>query len=348
VTTLAAVGDLVLMRPLAHVRRRPADSLLHAIDEADLVVGNLEVALTAVDDPQRDDIALRGDPALVADLAATGVDAVSLANNHCGDHGWRALRGLADDLRRAGIRPLGIGTDADSAFEPAVLRVGGLEVAVVAATCVGLERTFAAPDRPGMAGLRLRAGYEPDLVRQRWEPGAPPLVRYEIDPGDRERLLDAVRRARRLAPVALALMHWGVTYTPVAASYQPRLAADLVDAGASAVFGCHAHELQGVQVHRGAPIFHGLGSFVFGYDGPLRSRMAQDAAVAVVDLGPDGRVTGARMLLGRLQDGEPVRGHPERCALLAEILGRSSTGWGASARLAGDALEIDLGTPSTS
>jgi poly-gamma-glutamate synthesis protein (capsule biosynthesis protein) len=336
---LAGVGDLVVMKPLAHVRRRPADSLLHVLDGADLVVGNLEVPLTDVDDPQRTDIVLRGDPALVADVAALGVHAVSVANNHCGDHGWAALRGMAGRLEEAGVVALGIGQDVGRAFAP---RVGGT-VALVTATCVGLERYFATPDRPGMAGVRVSTSFAPDDARLAWEPGTPPLVHTSARPEDESRLLDSVRRARDAARLVVAVVHWGVSWADRPADYQRDLGGKLVEAGAGVVLGCHSHTIQGVEVHRGAPIFHGLGSFVFGYDGPLAPRMPHDTAVALVDTDDEGAVTGARLLLGRLDaNGEPVRAHPERAALLAEILARSSVGWGAPTHLQDDTLHVEL------
>lgn len=341
---LAGVGDLVVMRPLAHVRRRPADSLLHVLDGADLAIGNLEVPLTDADDPQRTDIVLRGDPALVADVAALGVHAVSLANNHCGDHGWPALRGMADRLEAAGVVPLGIGRDAEHATAPAVLGADGLDVAVVTATCVGLERSLAGPDRPGMAGVRVTTSYEPDRSRLAWEPGTPPLVHTAAAPADEARLLGAVARARETAHLVVAVVHWGVSWADRPAGYQRDLGRKLVEAGAGVVLGCHSHTVQGVEAHRGAPIFHGLGSFVFGYDGPLAPRMPRDAAVALVDVNGDGRVERARLLLGRLDAaGEPVRAHPERAALLAEILARNGAGWAAPAGLNGDTLDVELG-----
>lgn len=347
---LAGVGDLVVMRPLAHVRRRPAGSLLHVLDGADLAVGNLEVPLTAADDPQRTDIVLRGDPALLEDVAALGVHAVSLANNHCGDHGWAALRAMAGELERRGITPLGIGDRVDGAFAPVVRRAGGLDVALVTATCVGLHRSFATATGPGMAGVRVSTDYRSDEGRLAWEPGTPPVVHTAADPADERRLLDAVRQAAergqraRRAQVVVAVVHWGVSWADRPERYQRDLGRSLVEAGASVVLGCHSHTVQGVEVHRGAPVFHGLGSFVFGYDGPLAPRMSRDTAVALVDVAPDGRVTGARLLLGRLDErGEPVRAHPERAALLAEILARNSAGWGAPARLDGDTLHLDLG-----
>jgi poly-gamma-glutamate capsule biosynthesis protein CapA/YwtB (metallophosphatase superfamily) len=341
---IAGVGDLVVMRPLLHARQPPADSLLHVLRQADYVVGNLEVPLTSHDNPQREDIVLRGDPALIADVAALGVDAVSVANNHCGDHGWAALRDMAEELRRSGVTPLGIGDNVQAARNPVVRRVGGTDLALVTATCVGLEKYLAGTHCPGMAGVRVTTSYEPDDGRLAWEPGTPPRVDTVVAPEDQAGLLDAVRRARQLAPTVVAVMHWGVSWADRPERYQRELGRKLVEAGACVVFGCHSHTVQGVEVHRGAPIFHGLGSFVFGYDGPLAARMPRDSAVALVDVAPDGHVTAARLLLGRLDaNGEPVRAHPERAALLAEIVARNSAAWGAPAELDCDTLVVGLG-----
>jgi len=340
---IAGVGDLVVMRPLRHVDQPPADSLLHVLGGADFVVGNLEVPLTSHDNPQREDIVLRGDPALISDVAALGVDGVSLANNHCGDHGWAALREMADELEASGLTPLGIGEDLQSALNPIVRQVGGSKLALVTATCVGLEAYLARADRPGMAGVRVTTSYEPDGGRLTWEPGTPARVDTLLVPQDEAGLLDAVRRARQLAPAVVAMVHWGVSWMDRPERYQLDLGRKLVESGASAVFGCHSHSVQCVEVHRGAPIFYGLGSFVFGYDGPLAARMPRDSAVALVDVAADGHVTAARLLLGRLDaTGEPVRAHPERAALLAEIVVRNGAGLAAPAELDHDTLVVDL------
>jgi poly-gamma-glutamate synthesis protein (capsule biosynthesis protein) len=336
---IAAVGDLVVMKPLRHVRERPADSLLHVLDEADVSVGNLEVVLTDVDDPQREDIVLRGDPALIDDVADLGLDALSVANNHCGDHGWAALRGMVASLEQRGLMVLGVGWNADEAIRPVAHR----DVAFVTATCVGLERYFATPERPGMAGVRVTTSYEPDEGRLAWEPATPPRTLTAVHEEDEAQLLGAVEWATGLAPAVVAVVHWGVSWADRPERYQRELGRKLAEAGASAVFGCHSHTVQGVEVVDGAPIFHGLGSFVFGYDGALAARMPRDAAVALVELGPDGRATTARLVLGRLDaNGEPVRAHPERAALLAEITARNSAGWAAPTRLDGDTLVVTL------
>jgi poly-gamma-glutamate synthesis protein (capsule biosynthesis protein) len=340
---IAGVGDLVVMRPLQHLRSRPPGSLLGVLAEADFAVGNLEVPLTSVHDPQREGLELRGDPELIPDVVAAGVDAVALANNHVGDQGWEALSDLADDLQQAGLVTLGIGETAAEAFEPVIQNICGVDVAFVTATCVGFDRFWATENRPGMAGVHVATRIEPDEQRLAWEPASAPRTLTEADPADARRLLAAIRTAAETAPLVVAVMHWGVSWSDRVERYQLNLGRALVEAGASAVFGCHSHTVQGIELVGRAPVFQGLGTFVFGYRGELEPRFSRDTAVGLIRI-QGSRVVEARLVLGRLdENGEPVRAHPERARLLAEGIARNSAGWGPAMRLESDTLVLPCG-----
>jgi poly-gamma-glutamate capsule biosynthesis protein CapA/YwtB (metallophosphatase superfamily) len=341
---LAGVGDLVVTRPLQHVRDRPDGSLLQVLARAGFTVGNLEAPLTGADLPERGGLRLRGDPNLMSEVVAMGIDAVSLANNHAADAGWDAVRTMAEELELAGLVTLGIGENAEAAFQPELHNVHGLDVALLAATCVGRRAQHAVGGRPGVAGVRVRTRYEADAERVELEPGIPPRTVTTVDPDDRRRLTRAVARARDLAPFVAVTMHWGVTWSEEPVAYQRELGRELVEAGASVVFGSHSLTLQGVEVHRGAPIFYGLGSFVFNYSAPPRRRRPEDTGVALLEMTGDGSLSSARLVLGRLDEkGEPVRATAAGAELQADSLARSSAGWGASMRLEDDTLKIDLG-----
>jgi poly-gamma-glutamate capsule biosynthesis protein CapA/YwtB (metallophosphatase superfamily) len=332
---IAAAGDLVLLRPLG----RPAASLLPALAEAEVSLANLEVVLAPDEAPVREGLTLRGEPALLEDLAGLGLDAVSLANNHAGDHGWERLRAMAAEIEARGIRTLGLGDRVEAAFAPRL--VGG--VALIAATCVAPTSFLASERGPGMAGLRVTTRWEFDPARTEWEPGWPPRAVTAVRPEDAGRLLAAVRRARERASCVVVLVHWGVSHRAAAEGYQRELARALAGAGASAIFGCHAHTLQGIEVIDGVPVFHGLGSLVFGYRGPGAAAFSRDAAIALVDLDGDGRAIRAGLLVGRLDErGEPVRAHPERVGRVRELLQAAGAGWGAELRQRGDLLEVAL------
>jgi poly-gamma-glutamate synthesis protein (capsule biosynthesis protein) len=320
---IAAAGDLVLMRPVG----RPAASLLACLDGAAMVAANLEVPLTAANSPLRKGLTLRAGPELIDDLAGLGVNVVTLANNHAGDQGWPALRELAAELAARGITVVGVGEDSAAAFASRV-RDG---VAFLGATCV-------APT-PGMAGIRVHTEFEREQ-RTDTEPGWPPATRTSAEEADVGRLESAVSEARSRAPFVAVLMHWGVSHVTRVEQYQRDLARRLVRAGAGVVFGCHAHVMQGVEVIDGVPVFYGLGTLLFHYEGPEAAIFPRDACVALVDVS-EGRAIAARLVVGRLDAaGEPVRAHPERVELVHEMLRRSSPRWMVDMSQEGDELVL--------
>jgi len=85
------------------------------------------------------------------------------------------------------------------------------------------------------------------------------------DRDDLARALQAIRSARAdadLVVVSAHNHHWESNWA-AAPAWLTALCAELVDAGADIVF-CHgAPVLQGMTLHRGRPIFHGLGNLIF-------------------------------------------------------------------------------------
>jgi hypothetical protein len=72
---------------------------------------------------------------------------------------------------------------------------------------------------------------------------------------------DAIRAAAAAADLVVVALHKGIVHTPaVLAPYERAVARAAIDAGASVVVGHHAHILRGIEIHRGKPIFHGLGN----------------------------------------------------------------------------------------
>src|SRR4029079_16049554 len=81
---------------------------------ADLAVVNLGGPITAKRRPATGPLIFHGPPALVAGLAALGVDGVSTANNHALDQHRDGVVEKLDHLTRAGLWAAGTGaTQAD-------------------------------------------------------------------------------------------------------------------------------------------------------------------------------------------------------------------------------------------
>jgi hypothetical protein len=72
-------------------------------------------------------------------LERSGVDAVSLANNHGADYGAARLRDSLRAGRNSPVAVIGVGRDPDQAFRPYQTSVDGVEVAVLAADASPLE-----------------------------------------------------------------------------------------------------------------------------------------------------------------------------------------------------------------
>ncbi len=114
--TLDAVGDVMLGRWVAkRMERLGANSALAGVraefGRADLVVGNLECALTNAPFALQKPILLRASPRFLP--ALTGFSALSLANNHASDCGEAGVKESQKLLESARIVPVGPGLSSE-------------------------------------------------------------------------------------------------------------------------------------------------------------------------------------------------------------------------------------------
>ena len=160
-TTLVVTGDVMLVRgvPDPAAALAPMRRLLRG---ADLTVGNLESTLSTDGEPQQPgNDSFGGSPALVPVLEDAGFDALSLANNHTGDYGERALRQTVETLQQSRIRPFGAGDDVAEAAEPAVLSApDGTTYAFLGFNAIG-ETPRATDGEPGRAVGADAAAHRP-------------------------------------------------------------------------------------------------------------------------------------------------------------------------------------------
>ncbi|MDR7521577.1 MAG: CapA family protein [Armatimonadota bacterium] len=306
--TLALTGDLMLNQPIVQGGRSPGSAAVWALlDGADLVFVNLECPLTSRWAPADKVVTFRSDPHLARDLVAAGVDVVTVANNHMYDQGAEGMFDTLAALRDAGLAPVGGGEHLDAALRPAVLPAGGMRIAFLGVATTLPVGCAAAPDRPGLAPIRVTTSYVVDASGLEETPGIAPFVETRAWPGDVEAVVAAVGAARRQADACVVGIHWGVPNGWVAqfqdplATYQRPLARELVRAGADVVVGHHPHVLHGIEMLDGRPVFYSLGNFVFHTlrvgaqpalrrpDPPyswrsLRSPVNLDSAVALVTL----------------------------------------------------------------
>lgn len=248
VTTMTVVGDIMLGRRVGGgAALQPMQKRLAS---ADVTVGNLESTLSDAGplNPEQGDW-FYADPAVRADLATAGFDALSLANNHTGDYGDTGLVQTVHRLRTAGFETFGAGRDLAAARRPAVVKQNGISFGFLGFNAIG-ETREAAPGQPGAVSVSM-------------PPRTGPLDRAEL-----RRVLGDVRRLAKRVDVVVVMPHWGEQYTNRPWPVQALVARRLADAGADLVVGGHPHWVQGASMVGDTLVVHSLGNFVFDMDDP--------------------------------------------------------------------------------
>ncbi|MBB3232828.1 CapA family protein [Halomonas stenophila] len=292
------------------------DALAELAEHApDLRLINLETAVTTSEAAEPKGINYRMHPDNLPVLAAAGVDACTLANNHVLDWGEAGLLETLEALDAAGLRHVGAGRERDEATAPLCLSTPGGRVRLLS---LGLpnsgvpERWEATSSRPGV-----------DLLRR---PG---------DAGVRE----VARRIRRRPPGELAVvsLHWGGNWGYALPAQHRAFAQRLIDdAGVDLVWGHSSHHPLGIEVHHGKLILYGCGDLINDYEGIGGHESYRGDLVLLyfpVLCHADGRLQSLTMVPMRLRRFRLERADEEATRWLCRVLDRESRPLGARVRL---------------
>ncbi len=214
-------------------RTGDAGAMRALLDGADLAIANFENPAPDAFKYHTAGTVFSADPALIKGLAGAGIDFVSLANNHIKDAGAKGILQTMKNLDDWGIAHAGAGANLAEARRPALLKAGGVTVAVLGYDTIA-GGYFATASRAGSAPMTA-ANVKADVA--------------------------AARKAG--ADIVIVFPHWGTEYDPTPFGGQRTLAETAIDAGADMVIGNHAHWAAGMEVYKGKPIWYALGNFVF-------------------------------------------------------------------------------------
>jgi poly-gamma-glutamate synthesis protein (capsule biosynthesis protein) len=240
-----AVGDIMLGRTVGTQLQAKGPEIVFAgvqaaLDSADILLGNLECALTASSERQPKSYTFAAAPEAAKALALAGFDVLSLANNHAMDYGSQGLFDTRDILEQYGIAAAGAGANIAEAHTPVFLERNGLRLAFLAYADV--------PDEN--AGFDART-----WIATASQPG--------IAWADPAQMKTDVAAARLQADVVVVLLHSGIENSTVITSKQQAEAYAAIDAGAALVIGSHSHILQSIEEYHSGLIAFSLGNFVF-------------------------------------------------------------------------------------
>lgn len=164
--TFAAVGDIILLRPMLKTMEAKSPAMVKLLRDADVTFGNFETMafdlarFTGAPAAESGGTWMLADPGVPKDIAAMGFDILSLANNHSGDWGPEGLHDTMRLLDEAGLVHAGAGRNLQAARTPRYHDgpKGRVGLAAASSTFPGSSRAGdplgEVPGRPGVNPLR--------------------------------------------------------------------------------------------------------------------------------------------------------------------------------------------------
>ncbi|MBB3128911.1 poly-gamma-glutamate synthesis protein (capsule biosynthesis protein) [Paenibacillus rhizosphaerae] len=269
----------------------------------DLTLGNLETPVTTRGvGAKNKTYVFKSSPKALDALRAAGMDAVTLANNHILDQGEEGLLDTVTHLGASGIKYVGAGKNAARAYAPEYFSIKGMKVALVGASRVYPESSWAAgTSKPGVASAY---GQAPEVLK-------------------------SIAEARKNADLVIVMAHWGIERQSTPDANQKALAHAFVDAGADLIIGAHPHVLQGLEQYKGKWIAYSTGNFIF-----TKSTVPATWKTAVFEAScrPEGGC-GMKLIPYKTELGQPVPMTPDEGKKLMQEMQQLSIG---GVRVSGD------------
>ena len=263
-------GDLLLDRGVRKkIETQGIDALFSPsvdslLKRSDLVVCNLECPVTHIHATVQKQIMFRADPECLPHLRRHSITHLTLANNHSVDQGRRGLADTWQNIRAAGMTPVGAGPNMDEAARPELLATSPRNVWLLTSQRLSIENF----------------PYLPDTI--------------SVSQESFSKLLDRVKALRQADPhcyIAVSL-HWGGENTFKPLLQQVAEAHRMIEAGADIIIGHHPHTIQNVETYKGKQIYYSIGNFIFDAQRPFHDEAyavtvaitAQGVEVATVPL----------------------------------------------------------------
>ena len=214
-------------------------ALLNLMKSADIFMLNNEYTYTLRGKPlPGKQWVFRARPERVENLHKMGVDLVGIANNHIYDWGEESFVDTLETLTNAGVKFVGAGNNIEEAMRAEIFEIGGRKFSFVCCTSIEKNARFSKNATENSGGV----------------------LNFTTDP---EKTIEAVENAKAKSDYCFVFVHWGNEKTSVINEEQKTWGRKLIDAGADAVIGNHAHVLQGFEFYRNKPILYSLGNFWF-------------------------------------------------------------------------------------
>ena len=190
---------------------------------------------------------------MMTSLKQIGVDYIQLANSYSIYKGMHGLVQTIDNVRLAGMEPLGVYPNAQDAAKEkgySIRTVKGIKIAFVAFT-------------KGMDGMSLPAGNE-GCVNLLYTDYSTDY--QKVDTEGITKILDAA--AKEKPDLMIAMLHWGSEFNNTISQSQKDICALLKEKGVDAIIGTHSHYVQSMEFDEstGSFVAYSLGDFISNAD----------------------------------------------------------------------------------
>jgi hypothetical protein len=232
---LCAVGDIGLSGRVGANMTSPAESdailaeIAPLLQKADITFGNLETPLTGeIARGQLFSAPVTG----AAMLQKSGFQVIHLANNHVYDYGQAGLVATLDAVEKAGLVPLGVGSNPYAAQALVRTDMNGLRIGWLGSGHTLISQSSSGPNY--------------------WE-------------FNEQELYSAIEHNRPNVDLLIVSIHLGLMYLDYPRPEHKIMAERLMAAGVNLIVMHHAHVLQSIQVTLQSVCCYNLGNFLFDW-----------------------------------------------------------------------------------
>ncbi|MFW5711746.1 MAG: CapA family protein [Spirochaetota bacterium] len=245
---IGGVGDIMVQRGVQSLLigkgrsglQTVFQNTLPVLQRQDLLIGNLEGAVTNRGLPTPKSYNFRFSPDVLPALKSAGFDYFSITNNHCYDFGTTGFTDTLTHLEAHGLLTSGAGRTPKAAYTPARSTIHGTDVTVLSVGAYPQERN-------GFDGRR-----QAQVTEER--PGI-------VFSG--RKFLDTVAEISSEAGIDIVVAHGGQEWSSRPTAEQRRFYRACIEAGADLVLAHHPHVLQGMEAFKDGLIAYSLGNFIF-------------------------------------------------------------------------------------
>ncbi|OFY87736.1 MAG: hypothetical protein A3F72_02525 [Bacteroidetes bacterium RIFCSPLOWO2_12_FULL_35_15] len=243
--TIGLCGDVMIGRSLDEIisqkgYKYPWGNTLSLFEKTDLNIINLETTLTKSDKKTCKVFNFKAQPDKIQTLSEARITLVNIANNHILDYSEEGLIETIMVLKKAGIKYVGAGINAQEAAEMEVVKKNGIQIGILGFT----------DNEPGWKAGQKKAGTN--------------YIDVE-NTDDRKKCLENIKSSKKQVDILIVSIHWGYNMIEEPPPHFIEFAHEMIDAGADIIHGHSAHIFQGIEIYKSKLILYDTGDFIDDY-----------------------------------------------------------------------------------